>query len=69
MNIIERPTEALLVTLKEAAIRLSLSKRTLHREISAGRFPRPVKIGRSSRIPVLALQAYVRRLMDSTCTQ
>ena len=52
----------LLLTLKDAAVRLSLSTRTLHREISAGRFPRPVKIGRSSRVPLAALLNYVRGL-------
>jgi excisionase family DNA binding protein len=52
----------LLITVKEAAERLSLSTRTLHREISAGRFPRPVKIGRASRVPIAALVDYVRSL-------
>lgn len=52
----------LLLTLEECASRLSLSIRTLHREIAAGRFPRPVKIGRATRIPMAALLAYVDRL-------
>lgn len=62
MNIPENHGEPMLLTLKEAALRLSLSTRTLHREISAGRFPRPVKIGRSTRVPLAALVAYVRGL-------
>lgn len=52
----------LLVTLAEAAQRLAISKRTLEREIAAGRFARPVKIGRASRVPVSELDAYIRRL-------
>lgn len=51
-----------LLTIKAAAQRLSISTRTIHREIAAGRFPRPVKIGRSSRVPLDALENYVRRL-------
>lgn len=64
MNIPENHalSPSLLLTLKEAALRLSLSTRTLHREISAGRFPRPVKIGRATRVPLAVLVAYVRGL-------
>lgn len=51
-----------LLTIKDAAKRLAISPRTIHREISAGRFPRPVKIGRASRVPVSALEAYIQRL-------
>jgi excisionase family DNA binding protein len=51
-----------LLTIKDAAHRLAISTRTIHREIAAGRFPRPVKIGRSTRVPLSALEAYVRRL-------
>ena len=52
-----------LLTIKDAALRLAISTRTIHREIAAGRFPRPVKIGRSVRVPLSALEAYVRRLL------
>lgn len=62
------PNAPLLITVKEAANRLSLSTRTLHREISAGRFPRPVKIGRASRIPIAALVDYVRSLSEGVRT-
>ena len=48
-----------LITIKDAAKRLAISTRTIHREISAGRFPRPVKMGRSSRVSVATLEAYV----------
>ncbi|MDX2186634.1 MAG: helix-turn-helix domain-containing protein [Opitutaceae bacterium] len=54
-----------LVTIDEAAKRLSLSKRTILREISAGRFPRPVKIGRSSRVPLADLARYIEKLQAS----
>lgn len=69
MDAAGQPNNALLLTLDEAAARLSVSKRTLHREISAGNFPPPVKIGRSTRVPVAALLEYVQRLMNGTCTQ
>lgn len=51
-----------LITLREAAQRLAISKRTLEREIAAQRFPKPLKIGRSSRVPEGDLQAYVAAL-------
>ena len=62
MNIPENQSTPLLITIEDAADRLSLSTRKLYREISAGRFPRPVKIGRSTRVPLAALIAYVRGL-------
>jgi excisionase family DNA binding protein len=55
----------LLLTLEECATRLSMSIRTIYREIAAGHFPRPVKIRRLSRVPVSALEAYVRWLAGS----
>lgn len=54
-------TEVLL-TIDEAAKRLAISKRTLEREIAAQRFPKPLKIGRSSRVPESDVQAYVAAL-------
>lgn len=57
-----------LVTLSEAAEMLSISIRTLHREISAGRFPRPIKIGRSARVPVSALEAYIQKLSGESAS-
>jgi excisionase family DNA binding protein len=50
------------LTLKEAAFRLHVCRRTLEREIAAQRFPRPVKIGRSVRVPESDLQAYLAKL-------
>lgn len=52
----------LLLTLEEAASRLAISKRTLEREIAAQRFPKPLKIGRASRVPESDVQAYVASL-------
>src|SRR5882724_7776565 len=46
------------LTLKEVAARLKISRRHLEREIAAGRFPRPLKIGRSVRVPESDLPAY-----------
>ena len=54
--------ECVLLTLVEVARRLSISRRTLHREISAGRFPRPVKIGRSTRVPWSDVLKYLEGL-------
>jgi len=51
-----------LLTLENAANMLSISKRTLERLISAGDFPRPFKLGRSSRVAVDDVNAYLDRL-------
>lgn len=59
-NIIEAP--CLLLTLNEAARRLSVCRRTLERLIAAGEFPRPVKVAGSTRVPVADVEAYVARL-------
>ncbi len=54
-----------LLTLNHAAGRLTISRRTLERLISDGRFPHPVKIGRSSRVLLSDLNAYVAKLTAS----
>lgn len=54
---------ALLITLDDAASRLAVCRRTLEREIAAGRFPRPVRIGRTTRIQLSDLQAYLQKLV------
>lgn len=59
-NILRPPS--LLLTLEQTAERLSISKRTLEREISKGKFPRPLKIGRASRVPAQDLDGYLQRL-------
>lgn len=61
------PTEQpLLLSLDDAAQRLSVSRRTLEREISHGRFPRPLKIGRATRVSLDALKEYIRKLSGET---
>ena len=54
-----------LVTLKQAAQRLGICRRTLERLIARGEFPSPLKIGRSSRVAVADVEAYVAQLMDA----
>ena len=51
-----------LVTLPEAAQMLSVSKRTLERQIAGGAFPSPMKIGRSVRVSLADISAYLLRL-------
>lgn len=65
MNTAQPNDDLLLVTLDEAARRLSVHRRTLEREISAGRFPNSVKIGRARRVPVAALVDYLKALGDT----
>lgn len=62
------PTESVpevsdLLTLPVAARRLSVCRRSLERLIAAGEFPRPVKVGSASRVPVTDLQAYIAKLL------
>lgn len=54
-----------LVTPKEAAQLLRLSKSTLHQLLASGRIS-SVKIGRSRRIPLTELSSYVTLLLLST---
>ncbi len=54
-----------LFTLPRAAHKLSVSKHTLERLIANGAFPRPVKIGRSSRVPRTDISIY----LDQLCRQ
>jgi excisionase family DNA binding protein len=51
-----------LVTIPEAARTLSISKRTLERLIAAGQFPRPLKIGRASRVALDDIKIYLDHL-------
>lgn len=52
-----------LFTMREAAAGLTVSKRTLERLIAAGEFPKPVKLGRSSRVPASDIAAYIEGLI------
>lgn len=51
-----------LLTLPAAATTLAISKRTLERLIASGEFPRPVKIGRASRVLSSDLVHYLEQL-------
>lgn len=51
-----------LITLEQAAERLTVCRRTLEREIARGRFPKPVRIGRATRVAVSDLRAYIESL-------
>lgn len=54
-----------LLTLQQAADRLAVSARTLEREIQRGHFPRPLKIGRATRVELSAVLRYVESLRPS----
>lgn len=67
VSLINEPVGVCL-TLKEVAARLQVCRRTLEREIAAGRFPRPIKIGRSVRVPESDLAEYLARMRASAST-
>jgi excisionase family DNA binding protein len=48
-----------LLTLKDAAERLAVSRRTLERLIASKQFRRPFKIGRSSRVSLQDISEYL----------
>jgi len=52
----------LLLTVPDAAKRLGVCRRSLERLIADGVFPRPVKLGRSSRVPVTDVERFVESL-------
>lgn len=49
----------LLITKRQAAATLSISKRTLDRLIAGGAFPPPLKIGKASRVAPADITAYL----------
>ncbi len=57
--------DRLLITMKQAASSLSISKRTLDRLIAAGAFPPPLKIGRASRVSLTDIANYLERLRQA----
>lgn len=60
---VPEPAEAQhLLTLNEAARRLTISRRTLERLIAEWKFPHPVKINRSSRVLLSDLNAYIAKM-------
>jgi excisionase family DNA binding protein len=64
MNIANEERQSLL-TIKQAAQRLNVCRRTLEREIQRGRFPRPLKIGTASRWPAEDVETYLDSLNQS----
>jgi excisionase family DNA binding protein len=66
MNVLGNPLQsrARLLTLEQAAEILAISKRTLERLIVSGEFPRPLKIGRSSRVSSEDLDSYLTQLQQ-----
>jgi excisionase family DNA binding protein len=58
-----RDDERLLLTLEEAARRLSVGRTTLYELAAQGRL-QTVTIGRCRRVPVSALESFVNRLMS-----
>lgn len=65
MDSVTSNPEHLLLTLKQAAQRLAISKRTLERQIASGHFPAPVKIGRASRVAADDVTQYCTKLVQS----
>lgn len=59
------PSFGRFLTLDQAASLLSVSKRTIMREIARGRFPKPAKIGRSTRVTLADVEAYATNARDS----
>lgn len=47
------------VTMPAAAAALKISTRSLYRHIAAGKFPRPIKLGRSTRVPLRDLERII----------
>ena len=56
--------EAILLTAEEAAGRLRIGRSMLYELLSSGQIE-SVRINRSRRIPVTALEGYVRRLREA----
>ncbi len=55
----------LLVGLDVAAEMMDISRRELDRKIAGGEFPKPVKIGRLSKVPVDDVVGYVEKLKSA----
>ncbi len=59
-----KASEPVLITVEEMAARLSIG-RTVAWELVRKRTIKSVKIGRTRRVPITAIQEYVARLMES----
>lgn len=57
-----------LLTLRQVAQALAVSRRTVERLIAAGEFPRPIKIGNASRVPEDVFRAYLAHLQTKATT-
>jgi excisionase family DNA binding protein len=62
---IPSPSFGRFLTLEQAASLLSVSKRTVMREIARGRFPKPAKVGRSTRVTMQDVETYAASLRVS----
>jgi excisionase family DNA binding protein len=69
MAIRDNPTRSCLLTVKQAAEMLAISRRTLERLMAGGEFPPPMKIGRSSRVPAQDVDAFLERLNQRRLSQ
>jgi excisionase family DNA binding protein len=61
----ESPVAALgpaLLTVKQVAMMLGVSSRTIHRLVASGDLPGPVKVGSASRFPCSEIEEYLERL-------
>ena len=59
------PSFGRFLTLDQAASLLTVSKRTIMREIARGRFPKPAKIGRSTRVSLADVESYAASVRTS----
>ena len=62
-NIIQSDGDNYLLSVREVVRRLGIARRTLEREVSRKRFPRPLKIGSKSVYRVSDVERYVRSLV------
>jgi predicted DNA-binding transcriptional regulator AlpA len=62
-NVIQSDGDNYLLPVREVVRRLGVARRTLEREISRKRFPRPLKIGSKSVYRASDVEAYVKRLV------
>lgn len=51
-----------LLHIDEVATQLGICPRHVHRLVSAGQLPRPVKIGKAARFPASDIEEYMERL-------
>lgn len=63
MEMMEEPPPLMLLTISEAAVRMSVGRSTLYKLVMSGEIP-SIKIGKARRIPLTALQDYVSKLVE-----